>query len=111
MIQQAQQKLDNFILHNALYALAFLKTDPAGMAEQQQWFAGKPEENWGFALASDTEAYSGRLGKARVWTERAVGSAIRADSKEVAALWLENSALREAAFGNASDARRRQRKA
>ena len=103
---QHAHRLDNFILHNALYALAFLKMDPAGIAEQQQWFAGKPEENWGFALASDTEAYSGRLGKARVWTERAVGSAIRRDSREVAALWLENSALREAAFGNAIDARR-----
>ena len=26
------------------------------MAEQQLWFAGKPEENFGLALASDTEA-------------------------------------------------------
>jgi tetratricopeptide (TPR) repeat protein len=41
-----------------------------------------------------------------VWTERAVASAIRVDSKEVAAIWRENSALREAAFGNATDARR-----
>ena len=41
------RKLDNFILRNALYALAFLGTDPAAMAEQQQWFAGKPEgERW-----------------------------------------------------------------
>jgi eukaryotic-like serine/threonine-protein kinase len=106
-VQQAQShKLDNFILHNALYALAFLKLDSAGLAEQQQWFAGKPEEDWGFSLASDTEAYSGHLGKARVWMERAVDSATRRDSKEVAAIWLENSALREAAFGNAADAKR-----
>ena len=26
------------------------------MAEQQQWFAGKPEENFGLALASDTSS-------------------------------------------------------
>jgi eukaryotic-like serine/threonine-protein kinase len=53
------------------------------MAEQQQWFAGKPEyENYGLALASDTEAYAGHLGKARELTKRAVDSAIRADSKE-----------------------------
>ena len=31
------------VLHNALYALAFLGADSAAMAEQQQWFAGKPE--------------------------------------------------------------------
>ena len=107
VVHQAQaRKLDNFILYDALYALAFLKADSTSMAEQQQWFTGKPEENMGLSLASDTAAYSGHLGKARVWTERAVASAIRVDSKEVAAIWLENSALREAAFGNTTDARR-----
>jgi len=107
VVHQAQaRKLDNFILNSALYALAFLKADSTSMAEQQQWYAGKPEENMGLSLASDTDAYSGHLGKARVWTERAVASAIRVDSKEVAAIWLENSALREAAFGNTTDARR-----
>jgi DNA-binding winged helix-turn-helix (wHTH) protein/Tfp pilus assembly protein PilF len=106
VVQQAlARKLDNFILHSDLYALAFLKADSTSMAEQQQWFAGKPEENMGLSLASDTDAYSGHLGKARVWTKRAVDSAIRVDSKEVAAIWLENSALREAAFGNTKDAR------
>jgi eukaryotic-like serine/threonine-protein kinase len=73
------------------------------MAEQQRWFAGKPEENMGLSLASDTEAYAGRLGKARGLTKRSVDSAIRADSKETGAIWLENSALREAAFGNLTD--------
>ena len=69
------RKLDNFVLHNALYALAFLAADSAAMAEQQQWFAGKPEENFGLSLASDTEAYAGHLGKARELTKRAVDSA------------------------------------
>ena len=67
------------------------------MAEQQQWFAGKPDyENFGLALASDTEAYGGHLGKARELTKRAVDSAIRADSKENGAIWLENAALEQA---------------
>ena len=63
-IQQAQaRKLDNFILHGALYALAFLKADSSAMAEQQKWYAGQPDyENNGLSLASDTEAYSGHLG-------------------------------------------------
>jgi eukaryotic-like serine/threonine-protein kinase len=102
-IQAAQaQKLDNYILRNALYALAFLKSDSASMAEQQQWFAGKPEESFGLSLASDTEAYAGHLDKARELTKRSADSATRADSWETAAIWLENSALREAAFGNAT---------
>src|SRR5207248_1228242 len=89
-IRQAQaRKLDNFILHNALYALAFLRADTPAMAEEQKWFAGKLEENLGLSLASDTEAYTGHLGKARELTKRAMDSAIRADSKETGATWRE----------------------
>jgi len=99
------QKLDNFILHNALYALAFLGADSAAMAEEQQWFAGKPEENFGLSLASDTEAYAGHLGKVRELTKRAVDSAIRADSKENGAIWQAIAAQREAAFGYPAEAR------
>jgi len=108
IIRQAQAlKLDNFVLHNALYALAFVGTDSSAMAEQQLWFAGKPEhENFGISLASDTEAYAGHLGKARELTKRSVDSALRADSKETGAIWQENAALREAAFGNAGEAKR-----
>jgi len=106
VIRQAQtKKLDDYITRNALYALAFLSSDSAAMAEQQQWFAGKPEENDGLSLASDTEANFGRLGKARELTRRSAESAIRADSKENGAIWLENSALREAAYGNSREAR------
>jgi hypothetical protein len=106
IIQQAQaRKLDNLVFHAALYALAFLRGDSSGMAEQQQWFAGKAEENLGLSLASDTEAYVGHLGKARELTKRSVDSAIRADSKETGAIWLENAALRDAAFGNPAEAK------
>ncbi len=60
------RNMDDRIAHNALYALAFLGADSTAMAEQQQWFATKPEyENVGLALASDTEAYAGHLRKAR----------------------------------------------
>jgi hypothetical protein len=106
-IHEAQaRKADDFILHNALYALAFLGADSAAMAEQQQWFAGKPEyENDGLSLASDTEAYAGHLGKTRELTKRAVDSAIRADSMESAAIWQAIAAQRETAYGNATDAR------
>jgi tetratricopeptide (TPR) repeat protein len=98
--------MDDFGLHQTLYALAFLGADSAAMAEQQQWFAGKPEfENFGLALASDTEAYGGHLGKARELTKRAVDSATRADSKETGAIWQANAALQQAAYGDATEAR------
>ena len=106
IIHEAQaRKMDNFIFHNALYALAFLGADYSAMAEQQRWFAGKPEENIGLALASDTDAYGGHLGKARELTKRAVDSAIRTDSKENGAIWRANAALQQAAYGNATEAR------
>jgi eukaryotic-like serine/threonine-protein kinase len=106
IIQQAQaRKLDEGILHSALYALAFLRADSQAMVEQEQWFTGKPEENFGLSLASDTEAYAGRLRKARELTKRSVDSAIRAESKENGAIWQEIAAQREAAFGNATNAK------
>jgi Tfp pilus assembly protein PilF len=87
-IREAQaKKLDDYSTRNAIYALAFLASDAAGMAEQEKWFAGKPEENYGLALASDTEAYAGHVSKARELAKRAVDSAIRADSKENGAVY------------------------
>jgi eukaryotic-like serine/threonine-protein kinase len=105
--QQAQtRELSDSVLHAALYALAFLRRDFSTMTEHQQWFAGKPEEDFGLSLASDTEAYAGHLGKARDLTRRSVDSAIRADSKETGAIWQEIAAQREAAFGNFTNAKR-----
>jgi eukaryotic-like serine/threonine-protein kinase len=107
VIHEAQAgKMDDSLLHSALYALAFVGADSAAMADQQQWFAGKPEENIGLSLASDTEAYGGHLAKARELTKRAVDSAIRADSKENGAIWQAIAAQREAAYGDTREARR-----
>jgi serine/threonine protein kinase/tetratricopeptide (TPR) repeat protein len=108
IIHEAQaRKLDDFVMHSALYALAFLGADSAVMAEQQRWYAGNPEyENFGLALASDTEAYGGHLGKALELSKQAVDSAIRADNKESGAIWQAIAAQREAAYGNATEARK-----
>jgi hypothetical protein len=107
IIHGAQARnLDDRIARNALYALAFLAGDSTTMAEQQQWLGSRPEyENFGLALASDTEAYAGHLGKARELTRESVASAIRADYKESGAIWRQNAAMREAAYGNAAEAR------
>jgi hypothetical protein len=108
MIREARaKKLEDYITRMAEYILAFYSSDSAGMAEQLQWFNGKPEENYGFALAADTEAYHGRLGSARKLVKRAVESALRADSKENAGVWLENIALYEASIGNREEARQK----
>ena len=105
-IQEARmRKMDDFILHLHSYALAFFAGNPRARTEQAEWFQGKPGfENIGSSLEADTEAYVGHARKARELTQRAVASAVRSDSKENAAIWLGNAALREAAFGNTSEA-------
>ena len=108
IIHQAQaQKIDPAEFHVTLYQLAFLGADSAAMGEQQQWLAAKPDyENWAFSLASDTEAYAGRLSKARDLNRRAVDSSIRADDKESGAVYLANFALMQAAYGDTADVRK-----
>jgi hypothetical protein len=89
-----------------MYELAFLTGDATEMERQVAWAAGKPgSEDLLLAFQSDTEAYYGRLAKARDFSRRAVDSAVRADSKETAALWQANAGLREAEFGNAAAAK------
>jgi len=107
IIHQANsRRLDDYLMHDDLYALAFLGADKNGMAEQQKWFASRPlYENYGLALAADTEAFAGRVRKARELTRRAVESAIRADNKEGAAVYQANLALQQAAYGDAAQAR------
>jgi tetratricopeptide (TPR) repeat protein len=100
------KKLDGGQLRGTLYFVAFLRSDAAGMERQLAWAAGKPgDEDPLLSIQSDTEAYFGRLSKAREFSRRAVDSALRADSKETAALWRANAALREAELGNKALAR------
>ena len=101
------RKPDNYIFPAALYALAFFSSESNAMAEQERWFAGKPEyETFGLALASDTEAFAGRLTKAQELTNRALDSAIRSDRKETGAIWEAISSQREAAYGHAAEGAR-----
>lgn len=98
---ETKDNVDKVVFHQVRYALAFLEGDSPTMAEQLQWFAGRPEENLGIALSADTEAYAGHLSQARELSRKAAESALHFDVKEDAAIWLENAAVREAAFGNA----------
>ncbi|HEY4765063.1 MAG TPA: protein kinase [Candidatus Sulfotelmatobacter sp.] len=100
------RKMDDAPFYGARYALAFLGADSAAMAELQRWLAGKPDyENWALALTSDTEAYIGHISKARELTKRVVDYDVRADNKEGGAIYLAIAAQREAAHGNAAEAR------
>src|SRR3989454_6550594 len=100
-IEQALGKFEGDTLHWGIYQLAFLKGDAAEMERQVAWAAGKPgSEDILLSFQSDAEAYYGRLAKARDFSRRAVDASVRNNSKETAALWQVNAALREAEFGN-----------
>ena len=106
-IQEAQQKnFDDLNIRSDLYSLAFLSGDSTEMEREVAWAAGRPnEEDQLLNTHADTQAYYGRLGKARDLARRATDSAVRSDAKEAGAQWLAFHALREAELGNLAAAR------
>ena len=105
--QAFERKLYHFFYPLALYQMAFLQNDAAGMKQQVTLSAGQPEiEDTLLANEADTAAYSGRLREAEDLTRRAMESAERTEKQEKAATFSATSGLREALFGNAEEARR-----
>ncbi len=103
--QAVAHKVDNPFLHGNRYGAAFLENDAAEMQRQVDAAMGKPGEDVLLSFASDTEAFYGRLGGARRLSQRAIESARRSESKETAAAWRMNAALREAEFDNMARSR------
>ncbi|PYT44807.1 MAG: hypothetical protein DMG47_10600 [Acidobacteria bacterium] len=105
--QAFARKLDDPSMHADLYALAFLRSEPAGMERELAWSAGKPGgEDTMLALQADTEAYAGHVRKARELSRRAVEVAQSAQLNEPAAIWQGIAALRETMYGNIEEARK-----
>ena len=70
------------------------------MERQVAWAAGRPgEEDQMLNTHADTQAYYGRMAKARDLARQAADSAVRADAKETAAQWLAFQAVREVEVG------------
>ena len=100
------RKIDTPGLRTNIYDVAFCTGDSASMEEQLKWFAGRPDdESTGLSLNSDSQAYGGRLAKARELTKQAVDSAKRTDDKESASVYLANLGLEQAAYGYAAAGR------
>ena len=106
VLREAQAKgFDGLYIRGNLYLLAFRHGDRKGMEQQLAWAAGRVgDEDAMLSGQADTDAFYGRLVRARDYSRRASESAVRAGSKETAALWLAAAALREAEFGNTAAA-------
>jgi serine/threonine protein kinase/tetratricopeptide (TPR) repeat protein len=100
------RKLDDPVMHENVYTLAFLRGDVAKFEHELSLSAGKPGwEDLILSLHSNTAAFHGRISDARSLSKRAADAAVRADLREPAALWLADAGLREAALGNREQAR------
>src|ERR1035441_7967224 len=100
-----ERKLEGEFLLTNRYQLAFLKGDAAQMALLLAAAMGKPgAEELLLAYQADTEAWHGKLKKAREVTRQAMESAQHDDAKEAAAMYQAAAALREVESGNRNQA-------
>ena len=103
--QAEERKLGIESLLSARYGLAFLEGDTAQMVQLLSAAMGKPgTEDVLLASQADTEAWHGKLKKARALTRRAMDSAQHNDAKEAAAMYQAAAALREVESGNRKQA-------
>jgi tetratricopeptide (TPR) repeat protein len=103
----SERKLEMPMFLIQRYEIAFLKGDQAGMERAAALGQGKSgAEDWIADEQAFVLAYFGRLQQARRMSRRAVDFARQSAQREKAALWETGSALWEAFFGNAPEARR-----
>jgi eukaryotic-like serine/threonine-protein kinase len=101
-----ERKLDGSLLKN-YYQLAFLQNDSTEMQRAISAAQGKSEmDSSVLSMEADTEAFHGRARQANGLTGRAMSAALLAGDKESAADAAVSQALREAEFGDMSDARK-----
>jgi serine/threonine protein kinase/Tfp pilus assembly protein PilF len=101
-----ERKVENALLLGIHYLLAFLQNDSSEMARLLSAAKDKPGiEDLLLSTAADTEAWHGRLARARELTRQAAESAERNNAKEAAANYLAAAGLREAEVGNREQAR------
>jgi serine/threonine protein kinase/Flp pilus assembly protein TadD len=113
-LNEAQSLLDQAKAHNfdpewnhyVQHQIMFLRDDADGMRRELAWAEQRPESGLVFAVASDAEAYYGRLRKGRELLKRAVNATQQNNLKTAAALWHTYGALREAEFGNPEEVHR-----
>jgi tetratricopeptide (TPR) repeat protein len=101
-----ERRLDTPDLVLLRYDIAFVRDDQAEMERDLAWVQGKTEAEDSFSNhEAFVLAYSGHLQRARIKSTHAA-ELVRESATERAALYEAGSALREAFFGNAPEAKR-----
>jgi DNA-binding winged helix-turn-helix (wHTH) protein/tetratricopeptide (TPR) repeat protein len=103
----AERGLESDELVRLRYDIAFLKDDQRGMQDAIALARERSGgENWISSRESFALAYRGHVKQARITSLVAVEQAQQAGQRERAGLWDAGAAVREALFGNASEANR-----
>jgi eukaryotic-like serine/threonine-protein kinase len=105
LAQAFQRGLDHKDFHFYLYQIAFIDGDTTGMQRQLEWARGKPEEYLEFDWQIGATSFRGQWRKAQELSPRAIGLTARGDTKEIAARYATEQALRGAVFGDCRQAR------
>jgi tetratricopeptide (TPR) repeat protein len=92
--QAIERKFDLTNVHAALYLIACAEGDTTGMQQQLDWANGKPEEYVALDWQTSAAAFAGQWRKAQEFSRRAIDLAGRGDTKELAARYATEQALR-----------------
>jgi len=99
-----QLKLDSEHLHTWVYNLAFIRGDASSMKHEVDALTGKPNEYITFDWQTNSSAFGGEWRQAQEFSRRSIDLAAH-NTKEVAAQYAAEEALRAAVFGQCSQTR------
>jgi serine/threonine protein kinase/tetratricopeptide (TPR) repeat protein len=104
--QGVAQHLDTWVFHLQLYFIALYHGDEAEMQRQAAWSKGKHDEPFMLMFEGSTQAYFGKLGKAREFFQRGEELAQTNGDAEMASWIRAGEASVEADLGDFTDARK-----
>ncbi|HKR21549.1 MAG TPA: protein kinase, partial [Pyrinomonadaceae bacterium] len=93
------QKLDSTSIHERLYAVAFVSGDAQSLQEQISWAKGRTDEYRAMYWLAQSSSFAGRWAESDEHLRRATDIALRAEAKEVVAMYTADQAVRAAWLG------------
>lgn len=93
------QKLDSTSIRERLYTVAFVSGDAQGLQEQVGWSSGRTDEYRAVYWLAQSASFSGRWRESNEHLRRATELALRAEAREVVAIYTADQALRAAWLG------------
>src|SRR5271157_719544 len=100
------QGLGGARIHQRFLEIAYIEGDPAAVARETQWFAGKPEEYLSFGLQAANQNALGQRRESSKGYRRAAETALRHGLPNAAAEFEEADARADALSGNCQTVRR-----